>query len=227
MLARGLRAVLFDLDGTLLDTAADITAALNHALAEQKLPAFGQAEVRALIGRGAPVLVERAVARLEAAGERPDAATLLERFHFHHQCLHASGELRTSAYPGVAEGLAQLRALGLRLAVVTNKPQNLAVEVLRLFDLTRWIEVVIGGDAVTHRKPHPQPLLMACEQLAVPPARALMVGDSMTDVLAARAAGLAIVCVPYGYNEGADPRGLPCDGFVESIGELATSLRTR
>lgn len=177
-----------------------------------------------MIGRGVPTLIQRAVARLGAATGSSNAELLLERFHFHHERIHARDEIQTRVYPGVADGLAGLRAMGLRLAVVTNKPQKAAVELLARLGLASWIQVVVGGDTAVHRKPHPQPLLKACEELEVPPAEALMVGDSLTDVLAARAAGLAIVCVPYGYNEGADPRALPCDAFVESVGDLPALL---
>jgi phosphoglycolate phosphatase len=224
--ARSLRAVLFDLDGTLLDTVADISVALNRALAEQKLASLPAAEVRVLIGRGVATLIERALARLGAAGEC-DAARLVERFHFHYERIHGLDEIQTRVYPGVIAGLAQLHALGLGLAVVTNKPQKAAVDLLTRLGLSQWIDVVVGGDTGLHRKPHPQPLLTACEELGVRPTQALMVGDSMTDVLAARAAGLAVVCVPYGYNEGLDPRALPCDAFVENVGGLPALLRPR
>src|SRR5205807_22183 len=89
---------------------------------------------------------------------------------------------------------------------------------------SRPIRAVGGGDSVAHRKPHAEGLLRACEELRVGPREALMVGDSLTDVLAARAAGLSVICVPYGYNEGADPRSLPCDAFVESVADLPPLL---
>ncbi len=104
--------------------------------------------------------------------------------------------------------------------MVTNKPSRAARDLLKRRGLARWIQAVVGGDGDLPRKPHPQPLLRACQELGVAPAAALMVGDSLVDVQAARAAGLAIVCVPYGYNEGNDPRTLPCDAFIESVAEL-------
>jgi phosphoglycolate phosphatase len=225
--AHPVQAVLFDLDGTLLDTVADISSALNRALAEQSLPPLPQSVVRTLIGGGVTALVERAAARLAAAGEAPDAGRLLGRFSFHYARLTERGESQTRVYPGVAAGLGGLHALGLPLAVVTNKPKQLSIDLLSGLGLGRWITVVVGGDAGLPRKPHPQPLLTACEELQVPPVRALMVGDSLTDVLAARAAGLRVVCVPYGYNEGADPRTLPCDAFVDSLAELPALLTVR
>lgn len=219
--ARPLRAVLFDLDGTLLDTVADIALALNGALGEQGLPGLPAAQVRTFIGRGVPVLIERALARLGAGG---DAGRLLERFHAHYERLDQQGQLQARAFPGVEAGLAALHAAGLKLAVVTNKPARAARDVLCSAQLARWIDVVVAGDSGLAPKPDPAPLLRACEQLAVPPHAALMVGDSRVDVLAARAAGLPVVCVPYGYNEGQDPRALPCDAFVESLAELPALL---
>ncbi len=222
------RAVLFDLDGTLLDTVADITVALNCALAEQNLRTLARSEVRRLIGQGAPALIERTLGCFGAAGKAADTRLLLDRFQHHYARIHEHGEIQTRAYRGVAWGLAELHALGFMLAVVTNKPRGIAVELLTRMSLAQWIQVVVGGDSGLPRKPHPQTLLAACEQLGVPAAQALMVGDSQTDVLAARAAGLAaVVCVPYGYNEGADPRALLCDRFVETIDDLPAMLAPR
>jgi phosphoglycolate phosphatase len=222
------RAVLFDLDGTMLDTAADITCALSRALAEQGLPSLARNEVTELIGRGVPALIKRVLERFGAAAKAADATQLLDRFHHHYERLHHCGEIQTRVYPGVARGLAELHALGLKLAVVTNKPRSMAVALLARLCLDHWIALVVGGDSGLPRKPHPQPLLRACELLGVLPAHVLMVGDSHIDVLAARAAGVAaVICVPYGYNEGVDPRTLPCDGFVETIGDLPQVLGPR
>jgi len=228
MPALAVQAVLFDLDGTLLDTVADISCALNRALAEQLAPTLPQAEVRRLIGRGVETLIERALRALAVVpgGEAVDAARLLERFHFHYGQIQRGGQMQTRAYPGVARGLASLRLLGLRLAVVTNKSSRSSAHLLARLGLDCWIDEVVGGDG-GYRKPQPQPLLTACARLAVPPAGAVMVGDSMIDVLAARAADVRIVCVPYGYNEGADPRTLPCDAFVESIADLPALLTAK
>jgi phosphoglycolate phosphatase len=217
------RAVLFDLDGTLLDTVADIALALNRALAEQQLAPLATCAVRELIGRGAPTLIRRALERIASRGSI-DEARLLERFSFHHERMQALNEDRARAYPGVAEGLASIQALRLRMAVVTNKSRSAAATLLERLGLGQWIEVIVGGDSCEQRKPHPQPLLLACRMLEVTPAQALMVGDSTIDVQAARAAGVRIVCVPYGYNEGSDPRTLACDAFIETLGELPALL---
>ena len=222
------RAVLFDLDGTLLDTAADITLALNRTLAEQHLPTLARNEVRGLIGRGTPALVERSLERIGAAASAADAQLLLDRFHHHYECIHEQGEMQARVYPGVARGLDALHAFGFLLAVVTNKPRGTSMQLLTRMGLIQWMQVVVGGDSGLQRKPHPQPLLTACAQLGVGAAETLMVGDSQIDVTAARAAALAgVVCVPYGYNEGVDPRTLPCDAFIETLGDLPTALVPR
>jgi len=210
--------VLFDLDGTLLDTVADIAQALNGALRAQELGSLTVEEVRGFIGRGVQVLIERALARLGAPAAR--AGRVLADFEAQHARLEQRGELSARVYPGVAAGLAALHAAGLPLALVTNKPARAARDLLSARKLAPWIAAVVGGDSGLPRKPHPDPLLAACGQLGVAPAHALMVGDSRVDVEAARAAGLLVVCVPYGYNEGSDPRALPADAIIESIAEL-------
>jgi phosphoglycolate phosphatase len=226
-----LRGVLFDLDGTLLDTAEDIAKALNCALAEIHLGSLATADVRNMIGGGAPILIDRALARLGATAKTGnhadsggavsvDKAKLLQRFDFHYERAHRLKLSSSRAYPGAAEALRELHEQGLKLAVVTNKGRHMAVELLDELGLGKWLDFVVGGGCSGHRKPRPEPLLFACTALQLNPNEVLMVGDSINDVTAARAAGIAVVCVPYGYNEGADPRELSCDAFIESLAEL-------
>ena len=216
--------MLFDLDGTLLDTVDAITAALNQALAERALAPLAVLEVRQMIGRGGPMLVERALARLGAPMDEAGQAALLQRYFLHYERIEAGEEDSARVYPGVIECLKELQRLGLRLAVVTNKQKHLACGLLERLGLSEWIQVLIGGDSCARRKPDPQPLQIACEAMQVEAAQALMIGDSVNDVLAARAAGMPVVCVPYGYNEGNDPRALPCDAIVETLAELPALL---
>ena len=217
-------AILFDLDGTLLDTAADIALALSRAFADHGHPAPDVAGVRLMIGRGAPLLVERAVAALGLPLAAEEKAAVLEGFFHHYGRLQAVDEVTAQPYDGVREALAALHGAGLPMAVVTNKQQRFAEGLLRRLDLAAWVRLVVGGDTCERRKPDPEPLLWACSQLGVLPGRALMVGDSVNDVQAARAAGMPVVCVPYGYNEGADPRTLPCDALVDTLAELPRRL---
>jgi phosphoglycolate phosphatase len=219
-----LSAVLFDLDGTLLDTAADIALALNRASGEHGWAPLSEGDVRGMIGRGAPILIQRAAAE---SGRPLDAAThtaLIERFFHHYGALQDQDEYSAQPYPGAAESLRILHQAGLRTGIVTNKQQRFAAGLLARLGMSGDVDLVVGGDTCERRKPDPQPLLYACESLRVPKSRVLMVGDSINDVLAARAAGMPIVCVPYGYNEGRDPRSLDCDAMIDTLAELPALL---
>ena len=217
---QALEAVLFDLDGTLVDTAADIATALNRTMAERGWAPIHESEVRRMIGRGSPMLLERAAASQSRVLEEAEKAAMLERFFHHYGFLEESGEFEARPYEGALECLRALHAAGLRLAVVTNKHEHLATGLLKALGMSGWVDRVVGGDSCKQRKPDPGPLLFACRQLKVAPPQALMVGDSLNDVQAARGARMGIVCVPYGYNEGQDPRQLPCDAFVENLADL-------
>jgi phosphoglycolate phosphatase len=224
---RPLAAILFDLDGTLLDTVQDIALALNRTMLEFGCNTLAEGDVRRMIGRGSPILIERAT----ALQERPcDAATqeaMLARFFHHYGELEELNEDSAQPFAGAAESLRTLHDAGLRAAVVTNKQHRFAAALLNRLGLSGWVDVVVGGDTCARRKPDPQPLLFACESLKVPPAASLMVGDSVNDVQAARAAGIPVVCVSYGYNEGRDPRTLDCDALLDSLAELPALLDVR
>jgi phosphoglycolate phosphatase len=222
-----LSAVLFDLDGTLLDTVADIALALNRTLRDYGGEPLAEGDVRRMIGRGSPILIERAAA---AQGRRMDGAAraaMLERFFHHYGELEKSNEDRARPYPGAAESLQAVHGAGLRTAVVTNKQHRFADALLERLGLSGWVDVVVGGDTCVRRKPDPQPLLFACESLQVPVLESLMVGDSVNDVQAARAAGIPVICVSYGYNEDQDPRTLDCDSLLDSLTDLPALLEVR
>jgi phosphoglycolate phosphatase len=215
-----IEAVLFDLDGTLLDTAADIALALNRTVAEYGWNPAAQDDVRRMIGRGSPILIERTAAAQGRTLDEALQAAMVERFFHHYGALQEKNEFAALPYPGVRESLQYLHGAGLRTGVVTNKQQRFARGLLELLELIAWVDLVVGGDSCERRKPDPQPLLFACERLGVPPERTLMVGDSINDVKAARGANIAVVCVPYGYNEGQDPRELPCDALIDTLADL-------
>lgn len=222
----GRAAILFDLDGTLLDTASDIAQALTRSFADRGWTAPGAEVVRTMIGKGASVLVERACEAQGLGVDRSTRADLVQQFLDHYAALEAAGESTARPYRGVCEGLMALQQRGVPMAVVTNKAHRLSVSLLRHVELAPHFQLVVGGDTCERRKPDPQPLQWACAQLGIDPSSALMVGDSLNDVQAARAAGMPVVCVPYGYNEGRDPRSLPCDAFVESLAELPAMWET-
>ncbi len=221
---RPLRGVLFDLDGTLLDTAADIALALNRTLAERSWPPLPVSDVVRMIGRGSPILIERAAAALGRPLSADLQSAMVERFFDFYGALEESHESQAAPYPGVPETLRTLHEAGLSVAVVTNKQQRFAKALLHRLELAGWVDLVVGGDTCERRKPDPQPLLFACATLQLAPTEALMVGDSVNDVTAARAAAIPVVCVPYGYNEGQDPRTLKCDALIDTLAALPPLL---
>ena len=223
-LGRPLQAVLWDLDGTLIDTADDIALALNRSFADLGLPGVPAATVRTLIGRGSPILIARALALNGLTVHAATRDALFDRFVLPYAQLQEAGESSATAYAGAGEVLQRLRGHGLRLACVTNKQHALALRSLEHAGLLQHLDLVVGGDTCAHRKPAPDPLWHACTSLGAAVDATLMVGDSLNDVLAAHAAPMPVVCVPYGYNEGNDPRQLECDGRVETLADLPALL---
>ncbi len=219
-----LEGVLFDLDGTLFDTLDDIATALNAAVEIRHWAPFAAHEVRGMIGRGSPVLIQRAAAARRVVLDADEEALLLQRFFHVYEELEESGRSSARAYEGAADLLIRLHQAGTRIAVVTNKQHRFAAALIESRGFSGWVDVIVGGDSCERRKPDPQPLLFACEALRLSRTRCLMVGDSSNDVQAARGAGIPVVCVSYGYNEGRDPRTLGCDALIDSLSELAPLL---
>ena len=219
------RAVLLDLDGTLLDSAPDLAAAANAMLAELGLPARDPAVVATYIGKGIPKLVERTLTgSLDVAADPRLFARALPIYEHHYA---AESGRRSAPFPGVIEGLRALRDAGLPLACITNKAERFTLDLLRRTGLDGFFPVVVCGDTVARKKPDPEPVLTACARLNVRPADALMIGDSANDVQSARAAGCPVWCVPYGYNEGRPVETLDCDAIVPDLAEAARQLLGR
>lgn len=215
------RAVMIDLDGTLADTIPDLAEAANMMLRELDRPGLEQELLRTFVGKGIPKLVERALAgNLE--GKVP-AALLARALPIYERCYAEVNGKHTVIFPGVSEGLRTLRAMQLPLACVTNKAERFTLALLEHLQLARCFEQVIAGDTLPQKKPDPQPLLHACRGFGIAPGDMLMIGDSVNDVEAARAAGCPVFCVSYGYNEGRDVRELDVDAIVTSLIE-ATQL---
>jgi len=212
-----IRSVTLDLDGTLVDTVADLAEAANRMLAELGEPGRSVEEVRSFVGKGIPNLVGRCLNR----GEAPSA----ERLHGAHEVFKrhyaAVNGTASTIYPGVIEGLEFMKAQGVPMGVITNKANFFTDQLLDRLKLTPYFQVVVGGDTTPNKKPHPDPVLYACKALGSEPAENLHVGDSMNDIEAARAAGCPVFCVPYGYNEGEEVDSDDCDALVSTVLEAA------
>ncbi|TRZ63761.1 MAG: phosphoglycolate phosphatase [Rhodocyclaceae bacterium] len=219
----GVKAVMIDLDGTLLDTALDIGVAANAMLLELGRPECAVSQIRTYIGRGIPNLVKRCLAGcLDAADDpNPPPEAALASFRQHYA---ATNGRHATIYPGVEDGLRRLQEQGLRLACITNKATDFTLPLLAGSGLAHWFELVVCGDTLTRSKPDPLQLTHICQKFGIARHQALLIGDSLNDVRAARAAGCPVFCVPYGYNEGRDVRDLDCDAIVASIDDAASRV---
>ncbi len=214
------KAVLLDLDGTLLDTVLDLHAAACGMLADLGRPPVALEDIRAYVGRGIPNLVKRVLAgKLEAADDpNPPPADALASFKQHYE--HFNGRA-AKPFPGVLAGLDALRAKGLPLGVITNKAQAFTIPLLERTGLLPYMSVAVSGDQLPRPKPDPMPVIWACGRLNVSPADTLLIGDSVHDFHAGKNAGCKVFLVPYGYNEGQDVHGLAADAIVADIVEAA------
>lgn len=210
------RAVLLDLDGTLLDTLPDLAAAANAMRVSLNMPTLDESLIGTFIGKGVDSLVVRTLAGQRDAPE-PDPATFAQARAVFHKHYHDINGRRSTHYEGVKEGLAALQAMSLKLGVVTNKPSEFTLPLLERTGLLSQMSVVVSGDTCSRRKPDPEPIVYACQQLGHEPHEVVTIGDSINDALAARAAGCTVLAVPYGYNEGEPVSDLPVDGIVPSI----------
>ncbi len=194
------RGVLIDLDGTLMDTAPDLAAAANAMRADFGLPALPVARIAAFVGKGAEVLVHRALTG--ELGGRVDEATFERARAAFYRHYHAVNGTYAVVFERVPRALELLHAHRLKVACVTNKPREFTVPLLERLALASAFDAIVAGDDVREKKPHPAIVLAGCERLGIAPAQALMIGDSVNDALAARAAGMRVVLVETGYNEG-------------------------
>lgn len=223
MIPRGIRAAIVDLDGTMVDTLGDFDIALNATLRELGRPVVARADIERMVGKGSMHLIRSALVHggLDEAGAQARLDAAWSRYQVHYA---ATNGAHSEVYPGVVEGLLALRALGLPLACVTNKPLTFARELLRAKGLARFFAHVFGGDSFARSKPDPLPLIETCRALDTPTSATLMVGDSQNDALAARAAGCPVALVTYGYNHGEPVRGVGADAYLDRLDELPARL---
>lgn len=217
--ATAFAAAIVDLDGTMVDTVGDFEAALARALADLGQPPVSRAFIARTVGKGSEHLITRTLAEVGAPAALYEQAW--QRYQHHYLAINGQ---HSAVYPGVAEGLQALRQRGLRLACITNKPTAFARPLLAAKGLSSFFDHAFGGDAFAHKKPHPLPLLKACEALGTVPAQTLMVGDSSNDAAAARAAGCPVVLVSYGYNHGEPVASAAPDAIVDRLDALPALL---
>ena len=209
---------IFDLDGTLVDTAPDIIDALNWTLSEFDLAPVDDATGRSLIGGGARKLVEDGLAK--SSGQSIEKTAINDAYVRFIDYYTEKSAARSALYPGVRDALDALADTGLAMGVCTNKPHALSLDVLEAFDLHRYFRAVIGGDALPERKPAAGHLLETARRVTPDFSRAIMIGDSPTDVAAARNAGVPVVVVDYGYTV-TPVEELGADAVISDMRELA------
>jgi phosphoglycolate phosphatase len=216
------KAILVDLDGTLLDTAPDLAAAANAMLARLGRAPRTLEEVQTFVGKGIARLVERCLTG--DLHKNADAAELSRALEIFREEYEKDSGLHSAIYPGVVAGLEAMKERGLKLACVTNKAARFTGPLLERKGLAKYFEVVVCGDMVERGKPDPACYRLACERLGLQACEVIVIGDSENDVLAARAAGMKVWCVPYGYNEGRPIASAGCDGVLGSLDDAHVAL---
>jgi phosphoglycolate phosphatase len=212
------KMILIDLDGTLVDSVPDLAYCVDEMMIRLGRPPRGAAAVRNWVGNGVERLVRRALTG-ELDGEPPDADYALA-YPLFLELYSENTSGRSMLYPGVREGLDYLRGAGYPLGCVTNKAAQFTLPLLKDLGVLDDFGIVVSGDTLPEKKPHPLPLLHTARHFGVDPAESLMIGDSVSDVKAARAAGFSIICTSYGYNHGQDIREAHPDGVIDSLAEL-------
>jgi len=212
-----LRAALIDLDGTLADTIADLAHAANAMRVELAMTALPLNLVTTFVGKGTDTLIARMLAASLTVSDAPDAERFTRARAAFHRHYHQVNGQHSVLYPDVLEGLQALRNQGLTLAVVTNKATEFTLPLLKHLALADHFDVVVCGDTCAQRKPDPAPIFYACQQLGIAPEESVVIGDSINDVQAARAAGCRVLAVPYGYNEGQPVEALNADAIVPTL----------
>jgi phosphoglycolate phosphatase len=214
--------ILIDVDGTLVDSVPDLAYCVDAMMAQIGRPPHGEAKVRNWVGNGVERLVRRALTG-SLDGE-PSEADFADAYPVFLDLYSRNTSQRSRLYPGVREGLDMLKSAGYPLGCVTNKAAQFTEPLLRNLGVRDDFAIVISGDTLPRKKPDPEPLLHAAGFFGVAPQSSLMIGDSVSDVRAARAAGFQIICVSYGYNHGMDIRDAMPDAVIDSFMEIIPLL---
>lgn len=218
--------VLIDVDGTLVDSVPDLAYCVDETMKQCDMPVRGEAAVREWVGNGVQRLVERALSN--DLNGHPDPELFEQAMPVFMDLYAENTSKRSRLYDGVIEGLDHLASVkGLKVGCVTNKAAQFTHPLLKDLGIFDRFEIVISGDTLPEKKPHPLPLLHAAEQLGVTAENSLMLGDSTSDVKAARAAGFKIICMSYGYNHGEDIRNSQPDAVIDSMVALTDLIKPR
>jgi len=210
-----IKALVLDLDGTLLDTAPDLADAVMAMAADLGQPPITLAEVKTYIGNGVSRLVKRVLTR--AMDAEPDKALLARAMPLFERHYGEWVARKSRPFPDAGEGLLAFKAMGLPIACITNKAERFTMPLLKATGLYPLFDLILSGDSLPEKKPSPLPLLHACQFFGVEPHDLLLIGDSLNDAQAARAAGCPVFCVPYGYNRGRPVTELDLDAVVPSL----------
>jgi phosphoglycolate phosphatase len=215
--------IMIDVDGTLVDSVPDLSWCLDETLKLVGLPPRGEASARNWVGNGVIRIVERGIANDLNAPH--DEAIFEKAMPIFRDLYSKNTSKRSKLYPGVREGIDYLKTTDIKLGCITNKDEQFTHPILK--DLGLWddFEIVISGDTLEKKKPDPLPLLHGAKELGADPQKSLMLGDSTSDVTAARAAGFDIICMSYGYNHGEDIRDSNPDAVIDSMAELKDLIK--
>lgn len=218
------KVIIFDLDGTLIDSSPDLALAINHMLTTIGRTPFTLDEIHHWVGNGATTLVKRALSGSATINSEIDgkefenALDIFLQFYANHLAVE------TVVYPKVLQTLTQLKKHGYKLAIVTNKPFDFVAPILEALKLKEYFEFYLGGDSLQERKPHPAPLLYVCEKLAVSPKECVMVGDSKNDILSAKACQMQSIGLTYGYNYGEHIKIYNPDVYFSDFADIGEAL---
>lgn len=215
--------IMIDVDGTLVDSVPDLAWCADETLKAVGMEPRGEAAVRNWVGNGVVRLMERAIANdLDAPH---DEAIMKKAMPIFVELYSENTSKRSVLYPGVREGMDYLKTLGIKIGCITNKNEQFTHPILKDLGLWDYFEIVISGDTLEKKKPDPLPLLHGAKELGADPKNSLMLGDSTSDVKAARAAGFDIICMSYGYNHGVDIRDSKPDAVIDSFVELKDMIK--
>jgi phosphoglycolate phosphatase len=209
---------LIDLDGTLVDSVPDLAWCADEMLKALDMPVRGEDKVRNWVGNGVPRLIKRAL--IDQLEGEPDEDLYEKAMPIYMALYKDNASKRSQLYPNIKEGLQWLIDSGIRIGCVTNKDEQFTLPILKNLGIYDFFEIVISGDTLPQKKPDPAPLLHGAKHFGISPENALMIGDSISDVKASRAAGFDIVCMSYGYNHGVDIRTANPDAVIDSFAEL-------